>query len=65
MKAIYAEDSKVRTAPKLTFSAVNPFNSKLNVALATATFHSATVAACKSYLLQRTDLSSFLALFSG
>ena len=55
-------DANLRQAPKLTYKALNPSNNKQNVDLAIAIFHETTVAGCKRYLPQRSDVSSFLDL---
>ena len=52
----------LKKAPKLTYKALHPGNNKQDVNLALAIFHKTTVAACKSYLLERHDMSSFLTL---
>ena len=66
IKSIYEKDQKLdanlRQAPKLTYTALNPSNNKQNVGLAIAIFHDTTVAGCKKYLPQRSDVSSFLDL---
>ena len=55
-------DATLRKAPKLTFKALHPGDNKQNVNLAIAVFHETTIAACKSYFPERTELSNFLKL---
>ena len=55
-------DATLRKAPKLTFKALHPGDNKQNVNLAIAVFHETTIAACKSYFPERTELSNFLEL---
>ena len=55
-------DATLRKAPKLTFKALHPGDNKQNVNLAISIFHETTIAACKSYFPERTDVSNFLEL---
>ena len=55
-------EANLRKAPKLTYSSLHPSNNKQNVDLAIAIFHETTIAACKNYLPERSDVSSFLKL---
>ena len=55
-------DATLRKAPKLTFKALHPGDNKQNVNLAIAVFHETTIAACKSYFPERTDIANFLKL---
>ena len=52
----------LKKAPKFTYKALHSSNNKQNVNLAFAIFHETTIGACKSYLHDRQDMSSFLTL---
>ena len=52
----------LRQANKLTYSSLHPSNNKQSVPLALAIFDEKTVAAVKSYLPERPDMSGFMTL---
>ena len=52
----------LRKAPKLSFKALYPGNNKQNLDLVISIFHESTIAAFKSYMPERSDISSFLNL---
>ena len=63
---IYDRDKELkgnlRKAPKLSHQALYPGNNKQNVSLALSLFHDTTIAAAKSYYLNREDAFRFLTL---
>jgi hypothetical protein len=65
---IYDKDkelsSNLRKAPKLSYQALHPGNSKQSVPLALAIRHETTIAAAKSYFPTRSDLSGFLSVIN-
>ena len=52
----------LKKVPKLIYKSLHSGSNKQNVNLALAIFHKTTIAACKSYLPKRQDMSSFLTL---
>ena len=60
---LYNQDLKFpgnfKKAPKLTFKSLHLGNNNQDVNLALAIFHETTVAAYKSYVPERQDMSSF------
>ena len=65
---MFNEDAKLganlRKAPKLSFESLHPGHNKQNVNLALAIFHESTIAGCKAYLPDRTDMAAFLSLIN-
>ena len=56
--------ANLRKAPKLSFESLHPGHNKQNVNLALAIFHESTIAGCKAYLPDRTDMAAFLSLIN-
>ena len=48
----------------MSYQALHPYDKKQNVNLALALFHDTTIAACKCYLPDRSDMASFLKLIN-
>ena len=68
LKRMFNEDAKLdanlQKAPKLSFKSLHPGHNKQNVNLALAIFHESTIAGCKAYLPDRTDMAAFLSLIN-
>jgi len=56
--------ANLHKAPKLTYQSLHPGNKKQNVKLALSIFDDTTIAACKSFFLDRSDVSAFLTLIN-
>ena len=54
-----AQQAKLRKASKLTFAELHPGTNIQNVPLALVVCHETTIAAVKSYFLQRKDVADF------
>ena len=65
---VFVKDSEqqanLRTAPKLTYTALHPGHNKQNVNVALSIFHETTIAAFKSYFPARIDIIGFLSLIN-
>ena len=59
-----AMDGNLRMARKLTYQSLHPGNNKQSVSLALAVFDDSTIAAARSYLPSRPDVSGFLLLIN-
>ena len=56
--------SNLRKAPKLSYLALHPGNSKQNVPLALAVIHETTITAARIFIPNRRDVANFLEFFN-